>query len=358
MGAEAGLKKRDRPPSRPRRGYTAQVKPAFVTQGREIFLRMALALGGVLAILAGLEASLRGYHRVHEYLESSRRPPIDRRIFVPSDDPELIFELRPGAESGVFRVNRWGLLGPDVEKTRPMGTFRVAVVGDSISCGFGLFAPARGWVALLGEALRSRLAASPRYEVLNFGVNGYGIRQELQMARRALAFQPDLLILQSTLNDPYPSAVPPYTPNHSRSRSQAWDFLYRRLLTQRHWTMEMVTRNFDEEGLRAIGDGMRGFGEIRRGGTPVLVVLFPYLYAPAYPLWQIGQFHAVFAQAARENQLDFLDLREVFEREGIASDRWPQDPVHPSEQGHVLAAEVIERTLESRGLLPTRASDP
>jgi lysophospholipase L1-like esterase len=127
------------------------------------------------------------------------------------------------------------------------------------------------------------------------------------------------------------------------------------VLTRYHWALDVVVRNYDAQGLDNVRAAMRGFSEIRSAGIPVVAVLFPYLYAPAYPKWGLGRFHEVYAEAAAANGIPFLDLRALFEQSGVSSDRWPQDPVHPEEPGHRLAARAIAEFLTGLGLVASSA---
>src|SRR5207247_10062661 len=53
--------------------------------------------------------------------------------------------------------------------------------------------------AQLGRLLNARGDAN--YEVLNAGVNGYGTFQELGALKRALQYDPDVVVISSTYND-------------------------------------------------------------------------------------------------------------------------------------------------------------
>jgi len=90
-----------------------------------------------------------------------------------------------------------GLADREYELAKPAGTRRIAFVGDSLVRGLG---------APFGRALEPRFEewlnatqtdpAIARFEVLNFGVEGYRLTQLLDVALgRAPAFQPDVLLL-------------------------------------------------------------------------------------------------------------------------------------------------------------------
>lgn len=134
-------------------------------------------------------------------------------LYRPSGDPELLYELRPGA-SGTFNgvkisVNALGFRGAPAAAQKARGKFRIICFGTS-----NTFGPRAGdaetYPARL-EALLNRRAPG-RYEVWNAGLSAYTVRQTLAAARKALErYSPDLLLLQ--LNNvgrrPYLYGVPP-----------------------------------------------------------------------------------------------------------------------------------------------------
>jgi lysophospholipase L1-like esterase len=93
-------------------------------------------------------------------------------------------------------INADGLRDRDHGVAKPPGTFRIAVLGDSMTEAMQV-PRERDFCSILEARLRGcpRLAGkSP--EVLNFGVSGYGTAQELLMLReRVWKYSPDLVVL-------------------------------------------------------------------------------------------------------------------------------------------------------------------
>lgn len=96
--------------------------------------------------------------------------------------------------------NSLGMRDGEVGPKRP-GVRRVAVLGDSYTWGVG---------AADGERFTEVMeAVDPGLEVLNFGVSGYGTVQESLVLDRALALQPDLVLVAFCLgNDPIDNVSP------------------------------------------------------------------------------------------------------------------------------------------------------
>jgi hypothetical protein len=108
-------------------------------------------------------------------------------------------------ETEEFRVtvhtNGLGLRGAPADAKKPRGTYRILVLGDSFAFGFGV-EDAETFAAVLARTLAPP-AGFERVEVLNAGVAGWSADQYLLfLETRALAWQPDLVLLAETENDP------------------------------------------------------------------------------------------------------------------------------------------------------------
>lgn len=102
----------------------------------------------------------------------------------------------------VYSMNGDGLRGPEIARARTQGRPRVVVLGDSLVWGFGV--PD-------GDSLCAALTQRrPDWDVLNFGVAGFGTGQELMLLEaEALAWRPDRVVLVFTLaNDVADSFFP------------------------------------------------------------------------------------------------------------------------------------------------------
>jgi hypothetical protein len=108
--------------------------------------------------------------------------------------PTLGWELRPDVRTDRVTSNSQGLRGRrEYAPEPPAGIRRVLCVGDSFTFGAGLrddeTMPARLEAALNGSG-------PARWEVLNFGVEGYGTDQQwLYLSERGLRYRPQIVVL-------------------------------------------------------------------------------------------------------------------------------------------------------------------
>jgi lysophospholipase L1-like esterase len=166
----------------------------------------ALVLGGVVAALASAELLVRF---APELVGASPAPfeacGVSRRQFPELQELRSVYGLdRPNVRAlnagALFETNAQGLRGRERTLAKPDGVFRIAVVGDSVSMGWGVLEEDT-YAARLERALAARDRGA-RYEVINFGLAGLDARGAVdRFHERALPFDPDLVVYGFTLND-------------------------------------------------------------------------------------------------------------------------------------------------------------
>jgi lysophospholipase L1-like esterase len=331
---------------------------------------LALALASLALTLVALEIGFRaagvGVGTVQ----------INRATVRRSGNPRLRFELRPGSSVRAeveYRVNAEGLRGPETSVEKPAGVRRVAVLGDSIAFGYWVAdedAFARQLEALLGEA-------GSRVEVLNFGVPGYNLEQEVETLRtKALAFAPDVVVVAFCLNDleglfSYELGLV----QDRTERGRTWHGRLREALLSRSLLFSWIEYRFSElearrsfvrarnpwgaelysEAVDQQKAALRArLGELRRllaeRGIPGLVVVFPVL-GSRFERYPYRELHRAVVETAEESGLGAVDLFDCFSAYEFRDLR--VDVVHPSPLGHRVAAHAVRDALCARGWLCT-----
>src|SRR5215831_14163458 len=118
-------------------------------------------------------------------------------------DPLVGWRPRPGvtgwysaAVDNYIAMNREGYRDVDHPVAKPPGTYRILLLGDSMSEGVEVALQDLYW-----KRLESTLPQCPAFsrlsvEVISFAVNGYGTAQEyLTLRERGLKYRPDLVLL-------------------------------------------------------------------------------------------------------------------------------------------------------------------
>lgn len=293
---------------------------------------------------------------------------------ITNSPPDLLYENRPSASGVIYdkmvKVNSAGLRDTEVSLNKPVGTYRVAVLGDSVVFGYGAEQK-----SVLSEVLENKLnERGIRTEVMNFGVPGYSTKQEIvQLEHKVLNYKPDLVIIAQHPNDIYGTGVTSLTP----SRILKFMAEHSKLLGC-----------FNRDGQLISGKSVLGGN--KPSGT------FPEVYAENSETWgSYGVLFDAIGNISRKEQIpiiiatlpEFKDLNEkyeygyIHEKVGARAEQaglkvikmhppvisyeenflnyraFPDDMDHPNAKGHAKLAEIIYNNLIDNGLLPTNGPE-
>lgn len=319
-------------------------------------------------------------------------------------DPDLLFKMRPHSRKD---LNRWGYRGEDWVLRPPAGKKRIAFLGDSF-----VFSVNVDKEASLPAQLQKELGDA--YEVLNFGVQGYGPDQSLsQLKKQGLRFHPDAVILAlypaNDFNDIIRNGLYRYDDQEKRlirlktpvqkilggsSLAVLWNVLKHRFdrdsarknyydpfnpASYRSLFMDLFADYMDFDFIDqpdSVQSGqkkvlMRGILEevlkiCASRGIPVFTVIIPsgenYGAMPLFDTLQLPQ-NRYFAneQAAAEvcrlAEMPFMDLRETFSFQGEkAADLYDRNDGHLSVSGYEVSASAIAGQLKSVMTLKNRGA--
>ncbi len=261
------------------------------------------------------------------------------------------------------RQNKWGFRERNFSVPKPAGTYRIVVIGDSLTFGQGVSEPAR-FTHLIETELNQ---SGNRFEVLNFGVAGAETTHEIRYLAKILAHaQPDYVLLQWFMNDiegddksqrPQPRVLVQNSILHPRLfRGSVLYFLLNRQWMQMQETLGFIEsytsymhRRFADPKSDASRSGMRTLAEFvaacRNARVPLGLVLFPQAVPDMRANYPFGFLHDRTLDLCSREGLRCLDLREAYAAEPDYRRLWVNrfDP-HPSAAANRLAAEHILHT--------------
>jgi lysophospholipase L1-like esterase len=332
---------------------------------RRLLANLVLVLGSIAVVAISLEATFR-FARISVGTVQINRGTVRRSI-----NPRLAFELQPGALVRAevdYRISQAGLRNPEVPVAKALGVRRIAVLGDSIAFGY--------WVAeehAFPRQLERMLGA--RVQVLNFGVPGYNLDQDIEALRtKVFEYSPDLVVVALCLNDL--EGIFSYEYGLTVDRSTGSATLGGRVLEgllQRSVLAAWIEYRLAERDARrrfaqarnplagplyeeAVGEQKRAllarFGTLHAllaaRGIPGLVAVFP-TFGNGFSNYPYRDLHTAVVESARESGLLAVDLLDCYS----GYDLWDVrvDVVHPNPMGHRIAAHAIRDALCARGLL-------
>lgn len=305
-----------------------------------------------------------------------------------SENPVLGYELIPNSWDGKARINGDGMRDRDYAPRKPANTFRIAVVGDSITFGYNVEARDT-YAKRLEELLNKDLEGAWQFEVMNFGVSGYNVIQVAENLRtKVLKYDPDLLLYGYCLNDPQE-----YSHEMERllDRLQSDERYY--LNARRHsrgllahsklflltrYMFELSTQDMQAAGEEADVSTDPQFTALRSGNhvsyfrgiyssgdslqrlqkglemisnatdAPLVVVIFPIFgELEDYPLSSV---HELVKKEFLDHGHQVIDLLDAYAHAmGQRGHALNYEPLHPTPDGHLLAAEVIADYLVETG---------
>jgi len=274
-----------------------------------------------------------------------------------SADPEIGHRHRPNAHAQLMGVdvktNSLGLR--DVERAipKPADVYRIVVLGDSITFGWGV-----PFEHTFCQVLERKLNEKPpipgkRFEVVNTGVGNSNTSMEVKyFEAEGYKLEPDLVLLAWFINDAEPTPVP--TDNWFAYHSYAYTWITS--------MMDEVRRNNDKQvgyqdyyrGLYA--DTQPGWPKSQAAiqslarfcaerKIPCRVFLIPELHTLG-PKYEFADVHAKVKKVCEAAGLPTLELLDAFPAEADPHKYWvsPGD-AHPNGDGEELMGDRLDRAL-------------
>lgn len=187
--------------------------------------------------------------------------------------------VSPERSQPEYKLNTWGLRGPDFPERKPEGTSRVAVVGDSFVFGAGVDEPDTLPVALAAR-LRDRFPTA-RLEVLNLGVPDDNLASHLAMLRVAeQRLAADVLVLCLSLPDDL-SAWDAQVERREHARIGGFSFMsymFGHATAVTLWDERNLARDLTDQGIAFLRSEVARFTSERSTGSPRPLAIFAYSF--------------------------------------------------------------------------------
>jgi lysophospholipase L1-like esterase len=352
----------------------------------------------LLLFLVVAEGSLRLYASFKAVGERGvALPQPAQRHEYQREDPVLGYSLKPGYEGGDIRVNQLGFRGPEVSIEKPKNVLRIVAIGDSTT--FGLAGEGCPYPAQL-EGLLNSNRETPRFEVINAGVEGYSSIYALRLIETRIAqLEPDLVIIYVGWNDlystwPFQPNLPRPPPGGSRKEGlvgslRSWldnlylvQFMRRVIYKGIPRILAYVSTDISADAKEPHPKMAETYKEYLRrmivevqsiGARPMLLTL-PTVVSPQmsqkgvsilhYPTWARGNyktFHGVIAaynnairDVAREKDVLLIDNAEYVDSFSEKKEELFFDSLHMYCEGYALLAQNIRDQLRASKIIDSQ----
>jgi lysophospholipase L1-like esterase len=336
---------------------------------RNLLQKLALIILAMLFVALSLEGALRVvfYHSKDFSMEMWKYAV---HVKHPVSDPNLSFAHVPNRGAFLMgvdvRINSQGLRDYEYPLQKPPQDYRIMMLGDSTTLGWGVPEDETAAKALERELNQAHVPGYEKFEVLNAGVGNYDTVQEVTYYKtRGRAFHPDMVILVYFINDPEP--VPTEKKGFLIDRSyliafltNRFDGVLRRLGTRPDWkTYYSSLYNDNRPGFQACKAALRDLAQITGNDhTKVLVAILPELHQinSDYPFTADEQ---KIRDVLASEHVPVVNLIDGLRNHGPESSLWvtPLDD-HPNGKADALVAaqlrDWILRDLNTKGAMPSR----
>ena len=347
------------------RGRTKAESPRGRTN--DTLLNIALLVGVILVCCLLSELALRiAFSRSMDF--SMEMWKYATQLKQPAADPQLSFSHAPNRSAFLMGVpvsiNSHGLRDREYPVAKPPDVYRIVMLGDSTTLGWGV--PAEQTIAkiLERELNKVQVLGYSRFEVLNAGIGNYNTVQEVtHYLTFDRAFNPDLVILQYFINDaePVPTERKLFLVGHSYLMAYTvsrFDSMLRLTGTRPNWKEYYASLYEDgRPGLEAAKQALAKLASrTNEDGTKVLVTILPELREinGEYPF---AAAHQKIKDALSANHVPVLDLIDGLRGHGPESTLWVTEADdHPNGKANTLvAAQVLRWVVNTLQADPKRA---
>lgn len=327
-----------------------------------IVLAVAILLFGAILELAArivFARSLDFSMEMWKYAAQLKRPVPDERLsfsHVPNRSAFLM-----GVQ---VSINSHGLRDREYPESKPPDTYRIVMLGDSTTLGWGVAQDQTIPKILERELNRPGLAGYRRCEVLNAGVGNYDTVQEVAHYRTYdRAFHPDLVILDYFINDAEPVPAERHLPLLGQSYLLAfvtsrYDALLQFAGLRPKWKDYYADLYVDgRPGLLAAQEALGDLTSMTHAdGTALLVTIIPELHQinGSYPF---VREHQKIVNALAAQRVPVIELINGLRGHGPEEKLWvtATDP-HPNAKANALiVAQIVPWILRN---VTTPASAP
>jgi lysophospholipase L1-like esterase len=274
----------------------------------------------------------------------------------PVANPQLSFVHAPNRSAFLMgapvSINSHGLRDREYSEAKPPHVYRVMMLGDSTTFGWGVRQEETA-AKFLERKLNAHLPPGyDKVEVLNAGVGNYDTVQEVTYYEtRGRVFNPDLVVLVFFINDPEPVPVEKKGLFIDRSYliaflTNRFDGVLRHMGMRPNWKQYYSSLyNDDRPGFQACKKALGSLADsTRSNGSSALVAILPELLQINGDSYPFKAAHTKIKDVLAANHVPVLDLIDGIKDHGPEETLWvtPADD-HPNAKANDLVSDQLQQ---------------
>lgn len=281
-----------------------------------------------------------------------------------SANPQLRHVHRPNSKAKLMgvdiEINSKRLRDYEHPYEKPKDTYRILVLGDSLTLGWGV--PFEATYPKRLEKMLPNQEGLPggKFEVINTGIGNWNTSQEVEfLISEGLKYHPDMVILGYFLNDAEPIIESRVDQKSWLNKSFLFVFLCSRISKIRmKFDKRTHFRNYyadlyKNEGWERVQKAFKQLADIsKQHNAQVVVMQWPDLHILDPSKYPFRFVHERVGNEAEKNGFAYLDLLPYFEGQVPEELVVAQDDSHPNAKANQIAAEALFRFINQRDLLP------
>jgi lysophospholipase L1-like esterase len=323
--------------------------------GSRLLAQLALLIFTVLVMALFLEVVLRVefYHSKDFSMEMWKYAV---RLKRPVANPQLSFVHVPNGHSFLMgvdvKINSQGLRDNEYSLQKPPGVYRIMMLGDSTTFGWGV---EQRYTAAKFLERKLNIHLPPGYdkvEVLDTGVGNYDTVQEVTYYETlGRTFHPDLVVLVFFINDPEP--VPKEGKGFLIDRSyliafatNRFDGILRRTGKRPDWKQYYASLYDDDKpGFQACKQALRSLASSTKSdGDKLLVAILPELHQINGDSYPFRAAHQKIKDLLASENVPAIELIDNLKDHGPEETLWvtPLDD-HPNAKANDLVSDQLRQ---------------
>lgn len=274
-----------------------------------------------------------------------------------SPNPNVSHEHVPNSEAFLYgvdvKINSYGFRDKEYSLKKPENTYRILVLGDSFTLGWGV--PIKDVYSEVLEKMLNENIKGKKFEVINTALGNYNTQMEYEFLKeKGLKLNPDMVIVGFYPNDPEltvkfdEKSISTFIKRHSYIYAFFWDRIVklktRIELARNKRSYTGYVHNLyrsDFEGRKIMEISLNGIIDLSKQNsiTPVVVILPQffgnfenYEFKEVYP--------TVSSITSRKNALT-IDILPYFKNNSVKDVIVSFEDAHPNKLGHSIIAKAI-----------------